>query len=143
MKLKKSKLNFNKYLELVNYCDENNLIVVDKGDYYESEDPDGDIDELRNRLLTQLKSNVENYIYNNYPLHRQNNIAIYGTDEERQRFKIFKEYNTNIYHKKVDEINKAKNLKELKKINIENIFSQVENVENENIVNEEEEEKNA
>ena len=37
----------------------------------------------------QLRQELENTFYETYPLYKQCNIAIYGTEEERQAFKEF------------------------------------------------------
>lgn len=57
----------------------------------------------QSRLL-EAKSNIEKEIYEEYPLFRQCNIAIYGTDEEKRSFKNFHDEKVKKYDSIVAEI---------------------------------------
>ena len=57
----------------------------------------------QSRLL-EAKSNIEKEIYEEYPLFRQCNIAIYGTDEEKKNFKIFHDEKIKKYNEIIAEI---------------------------------------
>ena len=65
-----------------------------------------------------LKDNVEAFIFSIYPQTTQNNLAIYGTEEERQNFKRRKESITSIYHSRLEEIEKAETIEELEKVEL-------------------------
>lgn len=54
----------------------------------------------------ELKQELENQFYTEYPLYKQCNIAIYGTEEERQKFKEFHDKLVEEYDKKIIELNK-------------------------------------
>ena len=54
----------------------------------------------------ELKQELENQFYTEYPLYKQCNIAIYGTEEERQKFKDFHDKLVEEYDKKIIELNK-------------------------------------
>ena len=49
----------------------------------------------------KLKEELENNFYNMYPLHKQCNIAIYGTEEERKEFKEFHDKLVKEYDKEI------------------------------------------
>lgn len=46
-------------------------------------------EEAKNARLLEVKHVVEEKIYNKYPLFKQCNIAIYGSNEEKDEFKKF------------------------------------------------------
>ena len=54
--------------------------------------------------LLEAKSNIEKEIYEKYPLFKQCNIAIYGTDEEKINFKNFHDEKVKKYDSIVAEI---------------------------------------
>jgi hypothetical protein len=76
------------------------------------------LDELKQIKLDELRWNNENYILSNYPEHKQRNIGIFGTEEERNSFKIFKDNQIAWYDGKIKEINDCETLEELSKVKI-------------------------
>ena len=56
---------------------------------------------------TNLKAELENKFYEVYPLYKQCNIAIYGTEEERQQFKEFHDRIVGEYDEKIKELKNA------------------------------------
>ena len=53
----------------------------------------------------ELKQELEQQFYKEYPLYKQCNIAIYGTEEERQQFKEFHDKLVEEYDKKIIKLN--------------------------------------
>ena len=111
-----------KYCKIVNK--EKGLIEIGLGtdtDFYKSigftlqevEEIDG-VWYLKNKITQidlekkkqKLKQKLENQFYKEYPLYKQCNIAIYGTEEERQKFKNFHDKLVEEYDKKIIELNK-------------------------------------
>ena len=74
------------------------------------------LEEVKEKKLKELKKDIEDYIYSIYPLYKQNNIAIFGTDEERQKFKEFHNTITSQYNEMVDKVKSCKSVKSLGKI---------------------------
>ena len=56
------------------------------------------------RKKQELKQELENKFYREYPLYKQCNIAIYGAEEERQRFKEFHDKLVEEYDKQISEL---------------------------------------
>ena len=83
------------------------------------------LEEAKEKKLKELKKDVENYIYSIYPLYKQNNIAIFGTDEERQKFKEFHNTTTSWYNEVVDKVKSCKSVKSLEKIGGVNINNEI------------------
>lgn len=77
------------------------------------------IDQLKQQKLLELKTNLESFFYSKYPIYRQNNLAIYGTEEERQEFKRFHDDLVSQYDFIVDEINNEEDIERLKKFKTE------------------------
>ncbi len=77
------------------------------------------LDDIKKEKLNSLKINVENYFYNNYPQYKQNNIAIFGTEEEKEEFKKFHSSNVYIYDYLIKQINEAETEEQLNKIKID------------------------
>ena len=72
-----------------------------KGNYYlKGKIPKATAEEQKQ----QLKEELENTFYNTYPLYKQCNIAIYGTEEERKEFKEFHDKVVGEYDEKVKEL---------------------------------------
>jgi hypothetical protein len=86
--------------------------------YLEGHAPIQTLNELKQIKLDELRWNNENYILSTYPEHRQRNIGIFGTDEERNAFKSFKDNQIACYDGKIEEINNCENSEELSKIEI-------------------------
>jgi hypothetical protein len=63
--------------------------------------------------LRELKYDLEKYIYSVYPKHKQRNMGIYGTEEEREAFKQFKEECAALYDENVEKISNCKSLSSL------------------------------
>lgn len=64
MKLEKKDFNQVKYNELIDYANKNNLIIVDKGDYYETEkieEPVKTLEELKKEKIEELKKERDIY----------------------------------------------------------------------------------
>lgn len=66
--------------------------------------PEQDKEEIKKMKLAELKREVEERFYKTYPLYRQNNIAIFGTDEEKREFKEFHDRVVAEYDEKVKEV---------------------------------------
>ena len=57
--------------------------------------------ETKEEQKIRLKQELENKFYSVYPLYKQCNIAIYGTEEERQTFKNFHDDLVGEYDKEI------------------------------------------
>lgn len=120
MKLEKKDFNQVKYNELIDYANKNNLIIVDKGDYYETEKIKEHIktlEELKQEKIKELKANCSNYIYSQYPIHKQLNIANgLATEEEISQMITFIQQARLICEDIEQQINSVKTQKDLEKI---------------------------
>ncbi len=106
------------YTEFAIYCNKNNLAIEDKGDFFEAVEYQITLENLKNNKLDLLKYNVENFFYINYPIYKQNNIAIFGSDEEKSNFKNFHDMVVNKYDNIVYSINNSQDKEELNNIDI-------------------------
>ena len=64
MKLEKKDFTQIKYNELINYASSNNMIIVDKGEYYETEkveEPVKTFEELKQEKISELKEKRDEY----------------------------------------------------------------------------------
>lgn len=86
--------------------------------YLKGYTPQQPLEEIKEKKLKELKTDVENYIYSVYPIYKQNNIAIFGTEEERQKFKEFHDAITSQYNEMVDKVKNCRSVKSLEKIEI-------------------------
>lgn len=84
--------------------------------YLKGYTPQQPLEEIKEKKLKELKTDVENYIYSVYPIYKQNNIAIFGTEEERQKFKEFHDAITSQYNEMVDKVKNCRSVKSLGKI---------------------------
>lgn len=120
MKLEKKEFTQNKYNELINYANKNNMIIVDKDSYYETEkldEPVKTLEELKEEKIKQLKNNCQNYIYSKYPIYKQLNATNgLATEEEISQMITFIQKARLICEEKEQQINSVKTQKELEKI---------------------------
>ena len=109
-----------KYDELINYANANNLIIVDKGEYYETdkiEEPVKTLEERKQEKIQELKNNCHKYIYSKYPIYKQLNVANgLATQEKIAEMITFIQKARLICEEKEQEINSAKTQNELEKI---------------------------
>lgn len=99
--------------------EEKEVVEVNNRYYLLGFEPKSNIIEKKIIFLDLLKKNIENTFYTYYPLYRQNNIAIFGTEEEKLKFKEFHDDTAKIYDEKVEAIEKAETIEDLEKVNIE------------------------
>lgn len=88
-----------KYYQSIGFIQQD-VVEVDNVWYLKGKEPEPDIDKQKQ----QLRQELENTFYNTYPLYKQCNIAIYGTEEERKEFKEFHDEVVGEYDKKIEEI---------------------------------------
>lgn len=122
MKLYKKDFTQEKYNELYEYCNAHNSYIEDKGEYYETVEIEvyvPTLEELKQKKLVLLEKNIEHAFYSVYPLHKQNNIGIFGTDEEREQFKVFHTTLVTEYDNRVLAVNNATSKEELDLIKID------------------------
>ena len=135
MKLEKKDFKQNKYNELVDYANSNNLIIVDKGTYYETEEK-----EEIEKNLEELKEEKNRELKNSRKIYRQS-VFIGGIDLEticnkqnlrdniilgihpfnEKDIEIFKNeirFISNFYDNKKKEIKEITNKTKLAKINL-------------------------
>ena len=75
-------------------------------------------EEAKNNKIKELKEKTNKIFYNTYPLHRQCNIAIFGTDEEREEFKAFHAVESKKYDEILKNINSCETVEEVFSFNI-------------------------
>ena len=68
---------------------EREVAEVDGKYYLKGYEPAVDANKIKELKKQELKKKVEDKFYEKYPLYKQCNIAIFGTKEERQKFKEF------------------------------------------------------
>ncbi len=107
------------YAKFASYCNKNNLIIVEFDNELKGIKQKPNLDDTKKEKLNSLKINVENYFYNNYPQYKQNNIAIFGTEEEKEEFKKFHSSTVYIYDYLIKQINEAETEEQLNKIKID------------------------
>lgn len=78
--------------------------------------------QVKERTLSRARQEVSQVIYSKYPTYKQDNLAIYGTETEKQAFKEFKEARVAIYDELVQQINNCNTVKELEAIDITRAF---------------------
>ena len=75
------------------------------------------LEELKQEKIRELKDNCSNYIYSQYPIHKQLNIANgLATEEEISQMTSFIQQTRLICEEKEQQINSVKTQKELEKI---------------------------
>ena len=105
--------------------EEKEIVAVDNRYYLKGSEPKPNLLKLKVIKLDTLKDNTINFFYTYYPLHRQNNLAIFGTEEEKLKFKEFHDTIANVYDLKVRQIEKAETVEQLNKIKItEEVFNE-------------------
>lgn len=107
------------YVEFVKYCNKNDLIIEDKGQYFEGIPKKQTLLDVKQYKKALLKENIEDYFYKSFPLYKQNNIAIFGTAEEKKQFKSFHHSVVKIYDKKAEAIDNCETIEELDKIEMD------------------------
>ena len=79
--------------------------------------PEKTLEELKQEKIRELKDNCSNYIYSQYPIHKQLNIANgLATEEEISQMITFIQKARLICEEKEQQINSVKTQKELEKI---------------------------
>ena len=82
----------------------------DNNYYLQGFAPKQDEEEIKKIKLAELRMEVEEYFYKHYPVYKQNNIAIFGTEEEKLEFKNFHDKVVAEYDEKVKSVNEGKYL---------------------------------
>lgn len=95
---------------------EQEVIEVNNIYYLDGYEPKPDMSELKKEKKDILTKNIELAIYGEYPQYRQNNIAIFGTKEEKQEFKDFYELMVNEFKNRITAVDKVKSINSLEKI---------------------------
>lgn len=70
-------------------------------------------EKIKNDKIERLLENTKKRFYDIYPLHRQCNIAIFGTDEEKAEFRKFHSSEARKYDEILEKINNCSNEDEL------------------------------
>lgn len=82
--------------------EEKDVINMDGKYYLKGYEPVVDPDKIKEIKKQELKKEVEEKFYSEYPLYKQCNIAIFGTEEERKKFKNFHDKLVSEYDKKLE-----------------------------------------
>lgn len=77
-----------------------------------------EIEEIKNSKIEELNKKTKKIFYDKYPLHRQCNIAIFGTEEEKKEFEEFHKIEANKYDQQLENINSRNELKQLLNLKI-------------------------
>ena len=80
------------------------VIEVNNRYYLKGFEPEVDLSEIKELKKQKLKKEIEEKFYVEYPIYKQCNIAIFGTEEERQKFKEFHDVLVSEYDKKLEMI---------------------------------------
>ena len=137
MKLEKKYFQQNKYNELVDYANSNNLIIVDKGSYYETEEkkePVKTIEELKEEKIQELKKErdiykAKTFVKDGYSLLDFEPFSCYNyfnlirlkmgwTQKDLDKFDEEHKFIADFYDTKKAEIKNAKNQTTLKNIDV-------------------------
>lgn len=78
------------------------VVEVDGRYYLKGFEPEADLNKIKELKKIELKKEVEEKFYAEYPLYKQCNIAIFGTEEERQKFKEFHDVLASEYDRKLE-----------------------------------------
>lgn len=89
--------------------------------FFEDLEEDKELEHAKEIKLIEAKIKNEEYLYFVYPQYRQNNLAIFGTTEEREAFKKFKEEQVILYDNLCNQIRNITNKYELNQIEL--VFS--------------------
>jgi len=86
--------------------------------FYErlQERKDNYLKDFKQNKINEIKERTKQIFYTEYPLHRQNNIAIFGTDEEKLAFKTFYDEKIEVYRQQIAQIQSATDIEEIKNI---------------------------
>lgn len=76
------------------------------------------LDNIKANKKAEAKYLIEESIFNVYPQYKQNNIAIFGTDEEKLAFKNFKIFMTSKYDEIINEIDEYESIEDIDLIEI-------------------------
>lgn len=79
-------------------------LSYDASYYLKGYAPQKSAEDLKLSEKIRLKQELEANFYEKYPLYKQCNIAIYGSEEERQKFKEFHDKLVNEYDLKIKKI---------------------------------------
>jgi hypothetical protein len=111
---------YKEYAEMASWCNANNAVIVDYKDNYKIENiPETLIDELRKLKLKELNEKSSEYIYKKYSDYKQSNLAIFGSDAEKKKFKDYYDAMKEKYTKYRGKILYANTKEEIDKIEIE------------------------
>ena len=98
---KRIELNNEEYIEYYKRLEENKNI---------------EFEIVKKQKINELNRKTEENFYEKYPIYKQNNIAIFGTKEEKDNFKIFYDTMIDEYKIKKEKINNSQNIEELNQI---------------------------
>ena len=85
----------------------------------EEHKPKMDIEKEKENIKKQIQAECERLILEKYPLHRQRNIGIFGTNEERQEFENYTKSITSQFHSFNSQVDKIKTEKTIKEYSFE------------------------
>jgi hypothetical protein len=98
-------------------CVETTLEIVRGKDgklYFSGEEPAvNELEDRKKEIIFEREKKLENLFYREYPLHKQNNIGIYGTEEERLTFKNFHDAKVVVFDNFVALVNGCEDFSEL------------------------------
>ncbi len=72
------------------------------------------LEDIKYNKIEELMENTKKIFYEKYPLHKQCNIAIFGTEEEKEGFKKFHDEEVAKHDERLEAINSCDNLEQLR-----------------------------
>jgi hypothetical protein len=95
------------------------IVFIDGKNYFKDEAPDPLIIEKK-RTILEAKRKLEDLFYSQYPPHRQNNIALFGTEEQKSQFKTFHDEEVKKFDEFETKVNGCQTVGELEGLKMEN-----------------------
>jgi hypothetical protein len=92
------------------------IVYLNGKNYFKDEVLDLLLDSKKHRLIADRKVELENLFYDKYPLHKQNNLAIFGTLKEKNDFKKFYYDRVNEFDEFEARVNECRTEQELDEI---------------------------
>ncbi|MDR2077967.1 MAG: hypothetical protein LBP39_03300 [Rickettsiales bacterium] len=82
--------------------------------YFRGEEPKTDeLEDRKKEIISKKRKELEDSFYSEYPIYKQCNVAIYGTDEEKLAFKNFHDEKVTDFHNFATLLDKCVSLGEL------------------------------
>ncbi|MDR1495245.1 MAG: hypothetical protein LBI29_04420 [Rickettsiales bacterium] len=82
--------------------------------YFSGNEPEDDeVAKLKRDIILEKQGELEKTFYINYPLHKQCNLGVFGTEEEREAFKEFHHANISEFDSFISSVEECSTREEL------------------------------